>query len=320
MPFNFVKNITVASGNGCAAIYNLKTALKANGWTVESSGDGLAAYGSSTDVITSSGSGANGLDNTSSWFRLRMTTAQDGYNREFLIQRGSASTSWDIKYSVLAFSGGTPSATSAPTSTDEQVVISSSTAIFAGAETVFICAGNSTEKNQFYLIGVDSTSKAVKTIFALDRLLANTYPSVEKDPYIVWINSGGTTIDLLAQNISVGTNENQLFACGWLGKGTATGAFKKLMGYTYRDGSGNYLHANSRTGYGSNSLDGYISTLPIVMGRNNNYTTPRGAKGASTLFQWHSASTTWGTTFTQVSFRDRVVFGDVNAPWDGSAP
>jgi uncharacterized protein (UPF0333 family) len=321
MAFSFVKNISVTSGNGCPAFYSLKTTLVSNGWTVQSSSDGTT-YNSSGDAITSANSGANGLNNNNAWFRVRVTTAQDGYNREFVIQRGTSASNWNIKYSLVGFTGGSPNATTTPTATDEQFVITTSTAIFTGTESVYICVGNSTDKNQFYLIGVDpgASPRAVKTIFALDRLLANTYPSAEKDPYIIWINAGGTSVDLLAQNISIGSNENQLFTCGWMGKGTAVEAFKRLMGYTYRDGSGNYLHANNRTGYGANSLDGYITTLPIVFGRNAQYTTPRGAKGASTLFQWHSASTTWGTTFTQVSFRDRIVFGDVNVPWDGSAP
>lgn len=106
--------------NGSEVMYHflkLLTTHAGTNWTCETSGDGLSAYSASGDVFTSSGSGANGLANTDAWFVLR----DPGGRREIMVQRHNNDSQWRLLYSALdKFTGGTPSATVAPTATDEQ--------------------------------------------------------------------------------------------------------------------------------------------------------------------------------------------------------
>ncbi len=51
-------------------VFQIKVMLLAAGWTVGASGDGLAAYSSSGDVITQALSGANGMGNALAWYRM----------------------------------------------------------------------------------------------------------------------------------------------------------------------------------------------------------------------------------------------------------
>ena len=111
---------TITSSTTGVPTFIFKQTLKAAGWTVPSSSDGLT-YNASGDQITTSGTGAGGLQNTRSWFRLR----DPGGRRELCIQYASISGSlqWRVKFSeVSRFTGGSPSATVTPTAADERVV------------------------------------------------------------------------------------------------------------------------------------------------------------------------------------------------------
>jgi hypothetical protein len=93
--------------------YNLKQLMKSAGWTVLSSSDGTT-YSSSADIISSAGSGANGMNNNNAWFRI----TDPALTREFVFQnKPSSGTMFAvIKYSrQTKFNGGTPSATNLPT-------------------------------------------------------------------------------------------------------------------------------------------------------------------------------------------------------------
>ncbi len=45
-----------------------------------------------------------------------------------------------------------------------------------------------------------------------------------------------------------------------------------------------------------------------------------GIKGISSVMRWNGVSRSCGDTLTLVTTNDRIVYGDVNLPWDGSAP
>src|SRR3990172_4710338 len=104
---------------GAVAMYDLKELLKAQGWSVVMSGDGLAVYSAVGDVITGGGVGANGMANTRAWFRI---TDPAGV-KELTIQRGTLNYTYRIKFSYAAkFTGGAPDPDQTPSATDEVIV------------------------------------------------------------------------------------------------------------------------------------------------------------------------------------------------------
>lgn len=133
-PLNNTKPSSLGAG-----IYNLIAALVAAGWTIESSGDGLAAYNATGSVFTSgtpSGSGANSWDNSGAWARIRYPASVAGGTRELLFVRGSSGTGYAcIALSPNAnFTSGSPSATQAPTASDQQFVLGSTVAPGSNAQ------------------------------------------------------------------------------------------------------------------------------------------------------------------------------------------
>lgn len=108
------EHVSVASAN--AGIFALKAFLKTAGWTVAASGDATTLFASS-DGITVSGSGAGGLNNSGSWFRIQ---CPDGIH-EMTVQRTSATNLYRVKTANFPFTGGSQSATQTPTAVGEVV-------------------------------------------------------------------------------------------------------------------------------------------------------------------------------------------------------
>lgn len=114
-------NVNIGPTDADEGVFELKEHMKANGCTLEGSGDGDSNFDNSgTDVITGPGTGANGIANSNAWWRIKMP---DGV-RELLFERTSTGAgSWTYYYSVSAgFTGGTPGANQRPTASDEQVI------------------------------------------------------------------------------------------------------------------------------------------------------------------------------------------------------
>lgn len=315
MAYSFQTNINVTD-NCAVAIYSLKELLKSKGWTVPLSTDGYFVDG--YDRITQYGWGGVNNFNPNSWIVLRMP-AKDGVQREFVIQIGSAGTSLNIKYSYnVAYSGGTTS--TLPTAAGDQSLTSGGfVSMFATLpQYVYCAAGDDSDGYNFYMIGVEtgSVNKTIRALFALDRLVPNTYPTSETDPYIFWTSNGSN--NLLAGNISNYNTESTLFISGWFGKGEGTESFARMQGFIYRMSGGLTLNAVNQTGYGTNYVGGYTDILPIITGRaSGSLSTPKGIKGTSSLFNWYCTTSKTGDTYQLVSSRDKIVFGDVLAPWNG---
>lgn len=187
-------NTTQSSpSTGDAAMRAIKDFWVASGrWEVVASGDGDARYSASGDVITAD-SGAGSFANytvatKNAWCRLRMV----GTTRELLIERGSASTTWWIRYSLLGFSGGSPSATVAPTATDQQNV--HGTAITGsqlfptdGTYQVSICAEDASPNYalaSWRLTGGTPTAQGILGVLPLKTGTYPTTPTADADPYV----------------------------------------------------------------------------------------------------------------------------------------
>jgi len=112
-------------------MFRLKELLVANGGVVLASGDGLAAYGASSDVCTviqhptgPTTTLANSFANNLAWARIRMPGGS-GRPEVLLQHRTTGSSTWCAWVSQAGFSGGSPSATVRPTATDEFRILGS---------------------------------------------------------------------------------------------------------------------------------------------------------------------------------------------------
>jgi hypothetical protein len=119
------------------SIYTLLTALCTAGWVVPAWSDGTTYHDSVTNnggavwprtvnPFGSASSGANGIGNTSAWFRV---TAPDG-SREWLFQRGAADVTWTVSRSRLGFTGGSPAAATLPTDATSGLAMLAATTLF----------------------------------------------------------------------------------------------------------------------------------------------------------------------------------------------
>jgi len=174
----YLEDLTTPA-TGDAAMKRLKDRLVAAGWTVAASGDGRLAYEAAGDAITAD-SGAGSLDASGAWMRLRM----GGATRELLILRGSSSTTWTVRYSAVGFSGG--SATTAPTATDQQTLISAAQLLPAdGGYRWLVCAEDEAPYH-LWAGAILTGGGAARTLIGLWPLRAGSYPSADPDPYVAW--------------------------------------------------------------------------------------------------------------------------------------
>lgn len=213
----YVEDLTTPA-TGDAAMRRLKDHCVAQGWTVPASGDGRSAYGASSDVI-SADSGANSLDASGAWMRLRMG---GGASRELLVIRKASSIAWTVRYSVAGFVGGSPSATVAPTATDQQTYIDGTLLMADGTYRWLLCAEDAAP---FYIgaTALPTVGGAPQTQIALWPMRDGSYPSADTDPYagMAYYNAAGvcTSGQLSANSSSSGSPG------GWYRHGLSSSAW-----------------------------------------------------------------------------------------------
>jgi hypothetical protein len=295
----------LAPANGAALLYAIKARLKLAGWTVMASGDGLSAYGAASDVITNNGAGANGINQQRAWFRIKMP----GATREFVFQRGTNATDLRLKYSVLGFSTGSPSATQAPTASDEQILIAGGTdATPTGTNYVGtinkcqIWADNASP----YGWGVHGWSAAGANTFMLvmDALLSGTYPAEDVDPYVFWLfpnSSSFTNFTTICAVTNTGIS-------GWLAKGLAGAGFTTFTAGTFSIASASALNAGSQLPV--NPHNGKDDDFPFSYFRISTQIAPTGWKGYSRYLKMTAVIRANLATHTVTTTKDRVVFSN----------
>lgn len=187
------------------AWFALKTALKANGWTVPRSGDGTT-YSSSSDLITSSAVMYNPL----AWFVIQQPSggaAPYAGTRQFCVQC-TALGYFRVKYSYnTAFTGGSPTATKVPSAAGENIILGSGTDASPGGDNggyaqdagcsagiAFHIATGSTLEGFSWVIST-RTNGGTETMF-FDAMQANSYPSQDVDPYLMSVANPGATVFL----------------------------------------------------------------------------------------------------------------------------
>lgn len=216
------------------------------------SGDGASAYASGgADVITAD-SGANSFATSGAWWRGRQT----GGTREILLKRGASSTTWTVQLSVGGlFTGGSPSATTAPTATDSVTLWSAAQLLPTdGSYKLAICASTYYAGASWILTG--GTCYGGLHILPL---AAGSYPSTgsaatsDEDPYVYlcdYRTSDAFGVGRIAQHVGA-----------WSAGNGHIGAY-----YKYNKSGSAFRLASATGGYGNSS--GGLSAHASAMGVN----------------------------------------------------
>ena len=342
MAYTFSVNNTPATG--AVAMFQLVTALVAAGWSQVDSGDGLSLH--SAGAVTSGASGASGLGNSAAWVRMA-APAVSGQVRELVFQRGTTNDrGWQIKYSASAlFSGGSPTFSLAPTSTDEVWMIGAGTAATAlaswfdadGAYRWHIACGGSTEFYSFYAFAVLTGATNIRNGLFLDVMATGSYPSADVDPAVMYCSAISTGESFGAQNTFgwiggiMTTATNPAHARAWLG--TTSLAQASLISNNQRVsliplGGTSGSVVGGLVSAGTNPFTSKDSLIPAWWVRQGTSVAPVGVKGASTLFSYGSVIRNSLDTADTVGTKDKIFIGgsllaatqNIWAPWSGVSP
>lgn len=345
MSYIFTNTQNLTPSTGTVAMYNLIfTGLITNaGWILEGAGDGVSNFnnsGSAGSIITGSGSGANGLQNNNAWVRLRTPTG----NRELLFQRGTANYNWWVQYSFSAgFSGGTPSATTAPTATDAKNISggnSSGVNVFFTNDGTYrqqIACDNASPYG-FYSITYPTGGGECNSIQIMDPQISD---SADADPYVFCFTNGNLTSNrifpaylttyyslsgcaLSRVDQAVG-NTNYGIPTGYAAKGLAQETFAPWSIMTYAGNVNDQIFIPGNLGTDPNT--GNDNEIPIFWGRNGylysqtSYGPPIGIKGISSTMRWLTTIRSTGDLLSVNSTGDRLVInGIVTFPWNNTTP
>lgn len=295
----YLEDLTTPA-TGDVAMRRLKTRLVAAGWTVVASGDGRSAYGASSDVITAD-SGAGSLDASGAWMRLRPGSG----TREVLIIRGASVTTWTVRYSAVGFSATTPSATTAPTATDQQTLISAAQLLPTdGGYRWLVCAEDAAPWH-FWAGAIPTGGGAPRTLVGLWPMRDGSYPSADTDPYAAWAAYDGTNTATAARLTAVATSPGGFVSGTW-----------RSNPFLYPQGT------FSTVGLLGAAVSGEELPAEILCGAYANgpaYYGPRGYVRDGRYVLTTTATTPHGTHLEQGS-RYWVRVGDMWLPWGSTPP
>jgi hypothetical protein len=308
MALQFNQNVNPI--NVTDAIFKWKQFMVIHGWTITQSSDGTNF--SAGDNISSSGSGANGLANNRSWFVIQQPSSA----RSLCLQRGTGDIYWRIKYSVGGFNFGTPSATHVPDgdTNDDNIVFGTGTdssprfsAFSSGVTTIQMAVDNASPYG-FYFLTYPSNAPYLGNVIMLDPLI--NIPSQDQDPYIVYIDN--TIYSLKNRGINGSYSSRTR---GYFKYGTNNQVFTRIP-------ASNYYGANKIVVPASlpvNPINGNDDMFPIFYILSATAMLPGTQyKGMSSFLKWCGTTRACGTLAQLVSPGDRVIFGDVNLPWNNS--
>jgi hypothetical protein len=307
---SYVFDVNNSAVTGAQAMYKFKELLKTAGWVVKSSGDGLSAFSSTTDIITSGSSGANGFANSNAWVRIQMPIA-NGVHREFILQRSSSNILWTILYSYsVGFIGGSPSATIAPTATDSKTINPGSFFTTDSTYRLNIAADNAAPYGFWmgcFPIGGGSPSGGA---FCLLPIYSNATQDV--DPYVIYAESSSS----FTISSSLINTPNTWYRKGLSGELFQIVSACKLICV---NDSGNSCFPS---GVGVNPHNGNDDVIDIPFSSSpatSGILWPYGFKGLCSFMKWNGSSRTTGDTLSLAGSKDRIIYRDVNLPWNGSS-
>lgn len=326
---------TFSTGNtpatGAIAMYLLAATLVTAGWSVIADSDGTT-YNSSGGQVTSGSAGAGGLNNSNAWIRLQAPLVGSN-TREITIQRGATSRGWRVKYSANAnFTGGSPSNSQTGSATDEVFMLGGGTDASPTFNTAWfntdggyrwhIACGGTTEFYSFVAVALTSTTTTANNAIFLDVMASGSYPSEDVDPAVMYCSTAGSGgIGEIVSGSATATNvTNPAKARAWFGATTQAGASTtsdngNVVIYTYSTVFGN------TTNFAVNPFSSNDTLLqPFYVKATTQSQRLGGIKGFSTLFLIGSMARTNLDTATTIASNDKMRFGTVWMPWDGSTP
>lgn len=182
------------------SIYTLLTALCTAGWVVPAWSDGTTYHDSVTNnggavwprtvnPFGSASSGANGIGNTSAWFRV---TAPDG-SREWLFQRGAADVTWTVSRSRIGFTGGSPSATVLPTDATSGLAMLAATTLFPAIYLThrWVISLETAAPYGWFAFLVQIGGGNIATVLFDEPMSTSSIPAGDTDPVISGIVANG---------------------------------------------------------------------------------------------------------------------------------
>jgi hypothetical protein len=309
-----IRHITnqVINTSSADAVYRIKEHFKLYGATVPRSGDGQAAFGTS-DVVTHSSTGANGLNVNKSWFVVAIN------GRQYCFQRGSSADNWRVKYSAAAgFTGG--SATQCAAATDEQLLYAGGTDAAPTGAGIFATNYGTAGAPSKLAVWFDDAAPygwgfegwngggTVQCGFAADPLLAGTYPVEDVDPIAFHCATSagfGSQVAMFSEGISP--------INGWLKKGLAGAGWVQLNAPTMSVSTRILVPGAMPVNPHTDKDEGDI----MFYKRGSGLAAPVGHKGASTYLRWQAQSRPSWTTLTRATTKDAIVINQVTVPWGG---
>jgi len=299
-------------------MFRLKELLKSAGWTIPRSSDGIT-FNPSGDQITSSGSGAGGMANTSAWFVVKAPTT----NRSLMVQRQGSNAFWIVNYSFSAgFTGG--SAVVVPTATDGQVVNSGGVTTYNtdGTYRLQMMADNASPYG-FYSAAYPIGGGLSTHVFMMDPL--SEFISGDADPYVFYVLGGTPATNVLGQYNSasfgaISASNGTVTPMAWRNKGGGSETWGKIMGTFPLS----YPFATARSLAGGYPVGNHLSGKRILYPMHWVVTaalgTAPGYKGTSGLLKVSLSPLSAGSTVTISSNKDRIIVGACALPWNGSDP
>lgn len=308
MTYSF--DVNNAAMTSAQAFYKIKVLWLSKGWTVLSSSDGTT-FSSNSDLITSGNTGAGGLGNANAWFRIKMPFFNSA-SREFTVKRTN-STDWIVNYSYSAgfVTGG--SATVTPTAIDQASLVSGA---FFPADSGYrfnAAVGDASDGYGFWM-GCFPVGGGVPSggNFCMVPMLNGTYSSGDVDPFVFYIHTTATAA-FLASSLTGNCKT-------WFRKGLSNESFLTMNGCAYFNTAGVQFVPNNANVNPHNGKDDIFSIPYGLTSGISSY--PGGFKGIGNLIMWNGTTRTTGDTIstTGAGSKDRIVYRDVNLPWNGSTP
>jgi len=313
----------VSPASQASVLYDLKETFKAAGYTIRGSGDGIAAHSAVGDIITSPGSGANGMDNVDAWFTVRQASggaAPYSGTREWTFQRGTQAYNWFCQYSSpnTTFDQSTGNATTRPTLLLTQYLMNFARSDNASLEqtilptgttfTYQIRVGDSAEDFHWYCICYPNGGGNVSGRILNIPMSSDSITSANDEPFIVGAGESSLTLSSLA---STSGNATDLY--GWQGLNAPLGypSPVSMTAFPYHDSAVGFIIPGA---LGSNPENGRDDGLPIVWGRNT-AVLGNGFKGMSQKVKWTGTSRVTGDTLDSLNY---IIFDETIWEWDGT--
>lgn len=322
MAIQYLKDLVWTGGDAPSTMafwYAWKEHLKACGWTVPRSSDGLT-YNPGGDQISHAGFGADGFNNNRAWIELTNGTVHLIFQVDTSTRRANR-----IKIGRTAFTAGAPDAITTPNTpvaADEALWKGGGTDAaptfdqWIGSGTTMRCFVMAEDADDlgFLLVGWVNGTGPCRMLFGIVPLAPGTYDPLDTQPYIC---IAGAEFDVTnpATVASLSNSTADHAPKAWMNNG-GSWSFVNCPAMDLRDSSG----LTSVGGSGVNHVNGEDQGAPIIFIRRGTLGAPSGVKGITQWLNWALTPRSLGDRITVTTSNDHIYVPDLYVPWDGSVP